>query len=268
MKQRNEVLLHDSTLPHISLRPGTAKLVYADPPFNLGVDYDEYHDAVKDGEYVTFAEKWVGACTPLLLPAGFFVVCAPPRWVHTYESAMQKHGLVFHDHVIWHRTFGVQSNTPARLSNAHTTLLVYARPDAKAVWDRHKIPSARLLDYNDHRADRSGKIPGNVWAIPDNPESSVWKISMINGTFKERVGWHPAQQPLELVLRVVSGLTNPGDLVVDPFAGSATTNCACRILGRECVSFERSSRYVDEGNRRIEAVDPKGFAKLRQRYPS
>jgi site-specific DNA-methyltransferase (adenine-specific) len=54
---------------------------------------------------------------------------------------------------------------------------------------------------------------------------------------------HPTQKPLELVRRLVAAATQPGDLVVDPFAGSGTTFVACEALGRRWMGCERDAGY-------------------------
>jgi DNA modification methylase len=64
---------------------------------------------------------------------------------------------------------------------------------------------------------------------------------------------HPAQKPLGVMLWLVGGLTEPGDLVVDPFAGSGTTGIACVRLRRRFRGVERSLAYLQIAERRIAA---------------
>ena len=267
---------HDSLgslQPHI--QPQTAHLIYADPPFNLGVDYADYHDRLAEHHYRRFAGEWVRTSLKYLRPDGWFVICSPPEWSWEYENMLRSAQLVCHDRVIWHRTFGAQSQDGGRLSKAYTDLLIYHLPvvgaptvdnDVLPRWDRYRIPSARQLKYNDRRADPLGKIPGNVWEIPDDPNSDVWKVSMICGTFGERVGWCPAQQPLELLFRVLLGLTNVGHLVFDPFAGASTTAVACKLLRRGCVTFDTSKQYVAKGSGRLESVSDNDIRACRKRF--
>jgi site-specific DNA-methyltransferase (adenine-specific) len=69
------------------------------------------------------------------------------------------------------------------------------------------VPSARQTKYGDQRAKPGGRVPGDVWAFP-----------RVCGTFKERAG-HVCQTALALLERVVLVASNPGDLVLEPFAG-------------------------------------------------
>lgn len=65
---------------------------------------------------------------------------------------------------------------------------------------------------------------------------------------------HPEQKPLELMAAIVEDFTDPGDLIVDPFAGSGSTLVAAAILGRRGVGWEAQKRYVAAANARIAAA--------------
>lgn len=56
--------------------------------------------------------------------------------------------------------------------------------------------------------------------------------------------FHPTQKPVALLEILVSQSTNPGDLVVDPFAGSGSTIAAAHRLGRNAIGIEKSEKYI------------------------
>ena len=62
---------------------------------------------------------------------------------------------------------------------------------------------------------------------------------------------HPTTKPLPLMLQIIRDFTSPGDLVLDPYAGSGTTGAACRQLGRRFVGWELNSDYHAIATRRI-----------------
>lgn len=64
---------------------------------------------------------------------------------------------------------------------------------------------------------------------------------------------HETQKPLALMLELVSLFTDPGDLVLDPYAGSGTTGVACLRLGRRFIGIERDPRYAAIARERLEA---------------
>ena len=62
---------------------------------------------------------------------------------------------------------------------------------------------------------------------------------------------HPAQKPVSVMRWLVNALTRPGDLVVDPFAGSGTTGIAAVQLGRAFHGIETDATYRTDAERRI-----------------
>jgi site-specific DNA-methyltransferase (adenine-specific) len=63
--------------------------------------------------------------------------------------------------------------------------------------------------------------------------------------------WHPWQQSLEEVERMVAYFSKPGDLVCDPCSGGATTAAACFNLGRRCVACDCEKKHVVNGRKRL-----------------
>lgn len=93
--------------------------------------------------------------------------------------------------------------------------------------------------------------PGSDKVIPnltgDRHPGTVWEVSISN---KER-GLHPAQKPQELYERLLRTYTNPGDLVLDPFAGSGTTGAAAEATSREYILFENAVHHYKAGLKRL-----------------
>ena len=64
---------------------------------------------------------------------------------------------------------------------------------------------------------------------------------------------HPTQKPTELMVELIELFTNPGDIVLDPFAGSGTTGVACLRLGRRFIGCELSPQYAAIARERLAA---------------
>lgn len=62
---------------------------------------------------------------------------------------------------------------------------------------------------------------------------------------------HPAQKPLDLIKKIISISSKPGDTILDPFLGSGTTARACKDLGRKCIGIEISKEYCDIAIKRL-----------------
>ena len=86
-------------------------------------------------------------------------------------------------------------------------------------------------------ANESGlRHPSSVCAFPNRPAMS---------TEEKKYAKHPTQKPLDLIGRLITALSNPGDLVLDPFLGSGTTLLGCENLNRRGIGFEKTREYFD-----------------------
>jgi site-specific DNA-methyltransferase (adenine-specific) len=124
--------------------------------------------------------------------------------------------------------------------------------------DAIRVPSARQLRYHDKRANPKGKVPDNVWVLrPQDddrcflPQSDAWHAPRVAGTFRERVN-HVCQMPLTILERIVLLASNPGVLVLDPFAGTGTALVAAKRLGRRWLSIEKCPATADLARMRLE----------------
>jgi site-specific DNA-methyltransferase (adenine-specific) len=88
-----------------------------------------------------------------------------------------------------------------------------------------------------------GKLPTDTW----------WHtIVPTNG--KEKTGY-PTQKPLGILRRIVSASSNPGDVVLDFFAGSGTTGAACLESGRQFVLVDDNPQSIDVMRKRFAAAE-------------
>jgi DNA modification methylase len=97
--------------------------------------------------------------------------------------------------------------------------------------------------------DRPGQ-PGEALAICHRAGRKRWNGGGRHGYYEfgveRRDGrLHPTQKPEALMLAILSDFTDPGDVVLDPFAGSGTTLVACKRLGRRAIGIEMDRRYCD-----------------------
>ncbi|MEO8395757.1 MAG: DNA methyltransferase [Chloroflexota bacterium] len=76
-------------------------------------------------------------------------------------------------------------------------------------------------------SEMSGRIFDNVWT----------DISPVNSQAKERLNY-PTQKPVELLERIISASSNPGDVVLDPFCGCGTAIAAAQKLGRQWIGID------------------------------
>jgi site-specific DNA-methyltransferase (adenine-specific) len=86
------------------------------------------------------------------------------------------------------------------------------------------------------------------------PSENTWYFPRVAGTFKERAGFHGCQMPEQLLGRIIRTCSNPGDMVLDPFSGSATTLAVAKKLGRCFIGFDISKAYVKYGLQRLSNI--------------
>ena len=247
------------------LEAGCVDLVFADPPFNIGYEYDVYHDKKGRDEYLGWTQKWIKQVFRVLKPSGTFWLAIGDEYAAEMKILSQEIGFTTRSWVIWYYTFGVNCTHKFTRSHAH---LFYFVKDPKEFTFRsneleNRIPSARQLVYNDSRANPRGRLPDDTWIIrPQDivdcltPGEDTWYFPRVAGTFSERAGFHGCQMPEQLLGRIIRMCSNKGDLVVDPFSGSATTLAVAKKLGRNFVGFELSAEYVKRGTARTEGVEP------------
>jgi site-specific DNA-methyltransferase (adenine-specific) len=260
--QLNRIHLQDCIEGMQQLPDGSIDLAFADPPFNIGYEYDEYDDRRQTDDYLDWSRRWIDEVVRVLKPNGTFWLAIGDEYAAEIKVMMTRElGLVCRSWVVWYYTFGVNCKFKFSRSHAH---LFYMVKDAKqftfnADDPAIRIPSARQLVYGDKRANPKGRLPDDTWVlrpqdIPDSFQSNedTWYFPRVNGTFKERKGWHGCQMPEQLLGRIIRACSNAGEIVLDPFTGSGTTLAVAKKLGRQFIGYELSKEYAANARSRLE----------------
>ncbi len=241
------------------IEAGCVDLVFADPPFNIGYEYDKYHDNRDSDDYLSWSRDWTAEVSRVLKPDGAFWLAIGDDYAAELKVMLQQeHGLHCRSWVVWYYTFGV--NCKFKFSRSHTHLFHMVKdPDAFTFnIDAIRIPSARQLVYGDKRANPKGRLPDDTWVLRPqdlaegfNGDEDTWYFPRVCGTFKERAGWHGCQMPEQLLGRIIRACSNEGELVLDPFAGSGTTLAVAKKLRRRYLGYEISEDYTQQVKERL-----------------
>jgi site-specific DNA-methyltransferase (adenine-specific) len=290
----NKIIHGDCVAGMNGLEAGSVDLVFADPPFNIGYEYDEYDDRLERDHYLDWSREWISAVHRVLSERGTFWLAIGDEYAAELKIASQEIGFHCRSWVIWYYTFGV--NCSKKFSRSHAHLFHFVKdPNHFTFREKdpaNRVPSARQLVYNDKRANSKGRLPDDTWIIRpssvagelreddwDATEVGVvadeaqtwtlrpqdldgcfqatedtWYFPRVAGTFKERAGFHGCQMPEQLLGRIVRCCSDEGQLVLDPFSGSATTLAVAKKLGRQFVGFDMSEQYVEHGQSRLDAI--------------
>lgn len=274
-----------------SLPEGSVDLAFADPPFNIGYEYDVYDDRLEDEKYLDWSEQWIKAVHRVLKDDGTFWLAIGDEYAAELKVASKKIGFHCRSWVIWYYTFGV--NCKNKFSRSHAHLFHFVKDPENFTFRsdemENRIPSARQLVYNDKRANPRGRLADDTWIIPPADSSGImgaqeedwnppvddgqtfqlrpqdleqrfrdhedtWYFPRVAGTFKERAGFHGCQMPEQLLGRIIKFCSHPDELVLDPFSGSATTVAVAKKLGRNYIGFDISEDYVNHGLQRLSSI--------------
>jgi site-specific DNA-methyltransferase (adenine-specific) len=272
----NEVIEGDCIQVLAGLPAGSVDLVFADPPFNIGYQYDVYDDRRAKADYLAWTEKWLAAAVRVLKPDGSFFLAIGDEFVAEHKVRLDALGLTMRNWIVWHYTFGV--NCAKKFNRSHAHILYYVRDPKRYTFnpDPVRVPSARMTTYADRRANPVGKLPDDTWVLRPQEsdehfqsDSDTWYVPRVCGTFKERLG-HPCQMPEAVLERIIRVATNENALVLDPFAGSGTTLAVAKKLGRNYLGVELSEQYADGVRKRLQMIefDPAtSDARPRKRQP-
>ncbi|MFM7204251.1 MAG: DNA methyltransferase [Myxococcota bacterium] len=166
----------------------------------------------------------------------------------------------FRSEIIWH--YKRWSNSAKGLLPAHQTILFYSKTDhfkfRQMLTDYSPTTNVdQLLQKRSRDAtnksvyarDAEGNI---IYAGSKNgvPLNDVWTIPFLNPKAKERTGY-PTQKPILLLEKIIELVTDPGDLIVDPFCGSGTTLVAAKLLQRNAVGIDISPEACTLARHRI-----------------
>ncbi len=246
------------------VQPGTIDLVFADPPFNIGYEYDVYDDRRASEDFIQWCRQWIDGVYQALKPDGTFWLAIGDEYAAELKIEAQKAGFYCRSWVIWYYTFGV--NCVNGFSRSHTHLFHFVKNASRFTFNRPnpqiRVKSARQLVYADNRANPNGRLPDNTWITrpQDAPESfspqhDTWYFARVAGTFKEREGFHGCQMPEQLLARIILASSRPQELVLDPFGGSGTTLCVAKKLGRRWMGIELSEDYVTYIGQRLDKTE-------------
>ena len=239
-----------NVLPNLPDR-GEVDLVFADPPFNWDVPYDEWSDGMPRPEFERFTYDWLDACIDCLAPHGSLWVNIPDDTAAEVVMHLKRRGLSMINWCVWHFRFGQHRESSFIMSKVHA--LYFAKDPENRTWNPDAVleQSDRAAIYNDPRTQAKSshagmRVPMDVWY------GRYW--GRVQGNNKERRHRHHNQIPEVYLERVIRSCSNEGDLVLDPFCGSGTTSTVARAWNRRSITTEYGEGNAESAWERITDV--------------
>ena len=266
-------ILFGDNLPILHTIPGdSVDLIYTDPPFNTGkkqtrtriktVRSDQgdrtgfkgrRYETIKVGakafadqfdDYLDFIEPRLREAHRILAPNGTLYFHIDYREAHYCKVLLDAifGRECFINEIIWAYDYGAR--TKKRWSAKHDNILVYAKDPKRYTFNADavkRIPYMAPGLVGPEKAAR-GKLPTDTW----------WH-TIVGTNSKEKTGY-PTQKPLGIINRIVQASSNPGDQVLDFFAGSGTLGEACHNLGRRFILIDNNPQALEVMARRFADV--------------
>jgi site-specific DNA-methyltransferase (adenine-specific) len=230
-----------------SLESATVDLAFADPPFNLGKQYSSnINDAIAAHEYVAWCRTWLSEMIRVLKPGGSLFLWNLPKWNVPLAAYLMEH-LTFRHWI----AVDIKYSLPitGRLYPSHYSLLYFVKGAKPAIFhpDRLPVPCCRhcggeLRDYGGYKdkMNPKGVNISDVWGDIPPVRHAKYKKRQANGL------------SLKLMDRILAMASDPGSLVLDPFAGSGTTFAVAELTQRRWIGSELDCSAIVE---RFDALD-------------
>lgn len=233
-------------------------LTFLDPPFNQGKDYDYFDDTLPEHEYWLMMQTVCARVRELTADGGAIYFMQREKNTEAVLRCLRETGWTLQNLIIWTKRTSAVPNT-IRFGKQYQVIAFATKGKRPRVFNRLRIDLPLRPEYKYGRED--GVFVTDVWDDIRELTSGYFAgdeaLRHDNG---ERA--HKQQSPVALLLRIILSSTMPGDLVLDPFAGTGTTLVVAEQVGRPSIGIEIDPKNVDLIQERLEArrdadlVDP------------
>jgi DNA modification methylase len=223
-----------------NLKDNSVDLIVTDPPYNLGnfmrnratnlkkMRNNFFGDAGWDDlefeDWIEHMDSFFEQSQRILKKGGSIIMFMSLIKVETIIKLAEKNKFYYKTTGVWHKTNPMPRNMNLHFINSIEGWIYFTN------------------------VTRTGTFNNNGIAIHDYIESSVTPKN------EKIYGGHPTQKPEKVIQHFVELLSNPGDVVMDPFMGSGTTGVVAKKLGRDFIGIELQEDYFDISLKRISDV--------------
>ncbi len=234
---------------------------FADPPYNLRKKYSGYGDDLQIAEYFKWCDEWIAELLRVLRCGRTCAILNIPLWAMRHFLYLEK-VLKFQNWIVWDAlSFPVRFIMPS-----HYAILCFSKGEPRA------LPG---LESKTNETSFSGSS-GAFKALEPLAEGYCLRANCVATRKAARLNdrgpltdlwWdihrlkhnsrrvdHPCQLPPQLMYRLISLFTKPGEVVLDPFNGVGTTTLTAHQLGRKYIGVEISEQYRSLAQTRHEEV--------------
>jgi site-specific DNA-methyltransferase (adenine-specific) len=238
----NEVHHEDCIVGLASLPGDSIDLVFADPRYNIGVDYGSGNqDNMSTEDYFRWCMQWFMGVYRVLKPGGAFYVMHYPEVAAQWKQQLDRF-LTFQRWITWTYPQNV-GHVNGNWTRAQRTILYYVKGRKPAYFNGLADPQP-YRNPDDIRVKHTGRegVTPYDW----------WEYNLVKNVSKEKTPW-PNQLPVDLVWRIVATSCPENGIVCDPAMGSGTTAVAAIRTGRSWIGFDIEPKACEVARERIAA---------------
>ena len=252
LEKGNHLIIWGDTLDALvsKIPDNSVDLIFVDPPYNIGKNFNGRKDKwISEEVYLQWCYKWIDLCLRKLKDNGSFYFMAATQNMPYFDIYLRDKVCIL-SRIVWsYDSSGVQAKK--YYGSLYEPILFCVKDKQQYTFNADDIlveaktgATRKLIDYRKPVPTQysSRKVPGNVWEFP--------RVRYRMAEYEK----HPTQKPVALLERIVLASSNPGDLVLDPFAGTFTTSFVAKKLGRQSIGIEIEEAYVKIGLRRLQMM--------------
>ena len=218
MIQYENKLIHGDSLTVLrQMEPESVDAIITDPPYGINFEAWRTRKTIKNDKapFIWFLYDAFRALKPGESGRGSLVCFT--RWdvEQTFIDAMRLAGFQVKSEVIWDKIYTGVGDCKSQFAPSHENIIF-------AVKGKYSFPGYRPKD--------------------------LITFQKLGGGQK----CHPTEKPVGLLANLITAVTKPGDLILDPFAGSGSTLVAAKKTGRRFIGIELDDDYYQTAQRRIE----------------
>jgi DNA modification methylase len=232
-----------------TLPDNSVDLIIADPPYFIGFDGGRGWDKQwkSEADYLQWCELWTRECARVLREGRMLVVWGTLKTdtflrykIDVLNSFPE---LTRQNEIVWSYNWGGRSKR--NFARKHEYAWCYSKgPGFLFNGDDVRVPRKVATNMRTGLPYENGTIPTLIWEFNNHTTS------------REHCGWHPTTKNLAVLERIVRAYSNPGDVVCDPFSGSASTAVAAARAGRNFAGTELDTDYLERSRLRISDLAP------------
>lgn len=235
-------MLHDNCTTALDSSDFLSKvdLSFLDPPFNQDKAYNEWNDNLPTEKYWEWMREVCTKIFALTSDSGGIYFMQREKNTEFVLQCLRESGWTFQNLIVWKKKTSAVPGT--KRYGKHYQIIAFAtKGKTPRVFNRLRIDPPLPADYKYMR--ENGMYVTDVW---DDIRELTSGYFAGDEALRDAEGkrLHKQQTPIQLLLRIILSSTNPGDVVLDPFAGSGTTLVVSEQLGRKSIGIEIDSYNV------------------------